>query len=122
MHTFSGLCKVAKLDLFLVHTMQLSNMFAALTGPLCQSSLSCRSSIQTPIPWSPDADCLGAILQLFSRLLQQGTFVLFTSNKTPAELYKNGLNRKYFLPFIKLLQKQLAVVEVRLCALSVLQG
>jgi len=61
-------------------------------------------------------------MQLFSRLIQQGTFVLFTSNKTPAELYKNGLNRQYFLPFIKLLQKQLAVVEVRLCALSILQG
>ncbi|KAL0034310.1 hypothetical protein WJX77_008680 [Trebouxia sp. C0004] len=56
-----------------------------------------------------DALILG---QLFSRLLKQGTFVLFTSNKTPAELYKNGLNRQYFLPFVKLLQKQLAVVEV----------
>ncbi|KAA6418658.1 MAG: hypothetical protein FRX49_11311 [Trebouxia sp. A1-2] len=56
-----------------------------------------------------DALILG---QLFSRMLQQGTFVLFTSNKTPAELYNNGLNRQYFLPFIKMLQKQLAVVEV----------
>ncbi|DBA65870.1 TPA: hypothetical protein ACH3X2_002900 [Trebouxia sp. C0005] len=56
-----------------------------------------------------DALILG---QLFSRMLQQGTFVLFTSNKTPAELYNNDLNRQYFLPFIKMLQKQLAVVEV----------
>ncbi len=102
--------------------MHLSDMFAAMNGPLRQSSLSCRSSLQTPIPWKSDADYLDATVQLFSRLLQQGTFVLFTSNKTPAELYKNGLNRQYFLPFIKLLQKQLAVVEVRLCALSVLQG
>ena len=122
MHTSSGLCRVAKLDTFLVQTVQLSNMFAAMIGPLCQSSLSCRSSIQTPVPWSHDADCLDTTMQLFSRLLQQGTFVLFTSNKTPAELYKNGLNRQYFLPFIRLLQKQLAVVEVRLCALAVLQG
>ena len=38
--------------------------------------------------------------------------MLFTSNKTPSELYKDGLNRQYFLPFVKLLQKQLAVVEV----------
>ena len=122
MHKSSGLCRAAKLDLFLVQIIHLSDMFAAMTGPLCQSSLSCRSSMQSPIPWSPDADCLDATMQLFSRLLQQGTFVLFTSNKTPAELYKNGLNRQYFLPFIKLLQKQLAVVEVRLCALSVLQS
>ena len=55
---------------------------------------------------------LGLVLQLFSGLSQQGTFILFTSNKAPAELYKNGLNRQYFLPFVKLIQKQLAVVEV----------
>jgi len=57
-------------------------------------------------------------LQLFSALLQQGTFVLFTSNKMPSELYKNGLNRQYFLPFIRLIQKQLAVVEVTFFASS----
>ena len=102
--------------------MHLSDMLAAMIGPVSQSNASYRSSIQTSIPWSPEADCLDATMQLFTRLLQQGTFVLFTSNKTPAELYRNGLNRQYFLPFIELLQKQLSVVEVRLCALSVLQG
>ena len=39
--------------------------------------------------------------------------VIFTSNKAPSELYKNGLNRQYFLPFVELVQKQLAVIEVR---------
>ena len=39
--------------------------------------------------------------------------VLFTSNKPPSELYKNGLNRQYFLPFVDLVHKQLAVIEVR---------
>lgn len=101
--------------------MHVSDMFAAMNSFLRQSNLSCRSSIQSSIPY-PEADCLDATMQLFSRMLQQGTFVLFTSNKTPAELYNNGLNRQYFLPFIKMLQKQLAVVEVRLCALSDLQG
>lgn len=51
-------------------------------------------------------------MQLFTSLLKSGTVVLFTSNKTPSELYKNGLNRQYFLPFVKLVQKQLALVEV----------
>lgn len=55
---------------------------------------------------------LELVVQLFSGLSQHGTFILFTSNKAPAELYKNGLNRQYFLPFVKLIQKQLAVVEV----------
>ena len=39
-----------------------------------------------------------------------------TSNKRPSDLYKDGLNRQYFLPFVKLMQKQLAIVEVRLSA------
>ncbi|KAL3132686.1 hypothetical protein ABBQ32_009199 [Trebouxia sp. C0010 RCD-2024] len=56
-----------------------------------------------------DALILG---QLFSALLREGTVVVFTSNKPPLELYKNGLNRQYFLPFVKLVQKQLAVIEV----------
>lgn len=54
------------------------------------------------------------LVQLFSGLSQRGTFILFTSNKEPSELYKNGLNRQYFMPFVKLIQKQLAVVEVSL--------
>ena len=52
------------------------------------------------------------MLQLFSGLSQHGTFILFTSNKAPSDLYANGLNRQYFLPFVKLVQKQLAVIEV----------
>ncbi|KAL3157103.1 hypothetical protein ABBQ38_001348 [Trebouxia sp. C0009 RCD-2024] len=56
-----------------------------------------------------DALILG---QLFSALLREGTVIVFTSNKPPLELYKNGLNRQYFLPFVKLVQKQLAVIEV----------
>ena len=45
--------------------------------------------------------------------MRAGTVVLFTSNKPPSELYTNGLNRQYFLPFVELVQKQLAVIEVR---------
>ena len=55
-------------------------------------------------------------VQLFTKLLQQGTFVVCTSNKMPSDLYKDGLNRQYFLPFVKLIQKQMAVVEVSLAA------
>lgn len=57
------------------------------------------------------ADAL-ILSQLFTKLLQHGTFVLCTSNKMPSDLYKDGLNRQYFLPFVKLIQMQLAVVEV----------
>ena len=38
--------------------------------------------------------------------------VCFTSNRPPSELYARGLNRKYFLPFVRLLTERCAVVRV----------
>ena len=38
--------------------------------------------------------------KFFAILWQNGTIVVATSNRHPSELYKHGLNRAYFLPFI----------------------
>ena len=38
--------------------------------------------------------------------------VCFTSNRPPSELYARGLNRKYFLPFVRLLTERCAVMRV----------
>ncbi len=35
-----------------------------------------------------------------------------TSNRAPAELYKDGLNREHFLPFIGLIERELDVLEL----------
>ena len=58
---------------------------------------------------SPDAMILS---RLFTGLLEAGVTVVTTSNRAPADLYKNGLNREHFLPFIALIQSRLDVVTL----------
>ena len=50
--------------------------------------------------------------RLFEKLLAGGVVIITTSNRPPEELYKNGLNRALFLPFIASLNERLDVVEL----------
>ena len=47
--------------------------------------------------------------RLFERLMDRGVTIVTTSNRVPDDLYKNGLNRALFLPFIALLKARLTV-------------
>jgi cell division protein ZapE len=50
--------------------------------------------------------------RLFAHLLDEGVTVVTTSNRPPRDLYLGGLNRELFLPFIDLVERELAVVPL----------
>ncbi|MEH3048226.1 cell division protein ZapE [Sphingomonas adhaesiva] len=58
---------------------------------------------------SPDAMILS---RLFTALIEAGVTIVTTSNRAPRDLYKNGLNREHFLPFIALIEERLDVLAL----------
>ena len=51
--------------------------------------------------------------RLFRALMvDEGVTIVTTSNRAPAELYKNGLNREHFLQFISLIETELDVLTL----------
>jgi cell division protein ZapE len=50
--------------------------------------------------------------RLFAGLIDAGVVLVTTSNRAPSELYKDGLNREHFLPFIALIEHRLDVISL----------
>jgi cell division protein ZapE len=72
-----------------------------------QAKLLCFDEMQVTNP----ADAM-ILSRLFGKLLAEGVKVVTTSNRPPRDLYKDGLNRDLFIPFIELIEKRMLVVAV----------
>lgn len=73
------------------------------------SGLKCLAFDEMVVTNTADAAIMG---RFFTALMEAGTVIVTTSNRPPRDLYKDGLNRSLFLPFIDLVEARMDVLSL----------
>jgi cell division protein ZapE len=73
------------------------------------ADLKCLAFDEMVVTNTADAAIMG---RFFTALMEAGTVIVTTSNRRPSDLYKDGLNRSLFLPFIVLVEREMDVLSL----------
>jgi len=73
-------------------------------------NLRCLAFDEMVVNNSADAMIMSRLFRAL--IVDEGVTVVTTSNRPPRDLYKDGLNREHFLPFIELIEARLDVLEL----------
>lgn len=100
--------KLALKDIVLDRKIDLDDPIPAIAHQIASTTtLLCFDELQI----TDIADAM-VVTRLFQELFDQGVVVVSTSNRAPDELYKNGLNRHRFIPFIDRIKERMEVIPL----------
>jgi cell division protein ZapE len=77
---------------------------------LLASDIRCLAFDEMVVNNSADAMIMSRLFRAL--IVDEGVAVVTTSNRPPTDLYKDGLNREHFLPFIDLIEERLETVPL----------
>lgn len=73
-------------------------------------NLRCLAFDEMVVNNSADAMIMSRLFRAL--IVEEGVTVVTTSNRSPGDLYRDGLNREHFLPFIALIERELDQLEL----------